>query len=195
MTPFNQRQQHNEDIGKPKRNPLGSPKLDQKQQPFDKKQNHILVEMKHKYGRDFIDAADANREFDNKYKINNLIRQIFSGKVDLYEYGVYLFNPKLNSKIIDLAKSMFYQTTAHSIAMQMLLWNKQNVQPSLLPVPDSELIQLAAYDSDLQRAWAIVLEGVSSLSVYNTLDILVSTINKMRNEYCADGQTRLCLLL
>ena len=151
--------------------------------------------MKHKYGRDFVDAADANREFDNKYKMNNLIRQIFSGKVDLYEYAVYLFNPKVNSRIIDLAKSMFYQTTAHSVAMQMLLWNKQNIQPSQLPVPDSELIQLAAYDSDLQRAWAIALEGVSSLAVYNTVDILVSTINKMRNEYCADGQTRLCLLL
>lgn len=191
MSQFNQRQAT--DISRPKRGPFSPGRPEEKNQPFDKKQNHLLFEMKHKYGKEFIDAADANREFDNKFKMANFVRQLFSGKVDLYEYGRYLFNSKLNQRLIDLARSMFYQTTAHSVGMQMLLWNKQSYVN--FPVPESELIQIAAYDGDLQRAWGIALEGLSSLPVYNTLDNLVLCINKMRNEYCADGSTKLSMIL
>lgn len=190
MSQFNQRQP---DISRPKRGPFSPHRPDEKIQPFDRKQNHLLFEMKHKYGSDFVDSADANREFDNKFKMSNFVRQLFSGKVDLYEYGRYLFNSKLNQRLIDLARSMFYQTTAHSVGMQMLLWNRQAC--ANFPVPESELIQIAAYDGDLQRAWGIALEGLSSLPVLNTLDSLVISINRMRNEYCADGQTKLSAIL
>lgn len=192
MTPFNQRQQSN-DISKPKKGLYPPPKQESKPQPFDKRQNHLLSELKGKYGPDFVDVADANREFDNKYKMTNFVRQLFAGKVNLYEYGGYLFNSKVNGRLIELVRSMFYQSTAHSVGMQVILWNREQFKN--LPIPDSELIQLATYDSDLQRAWGIALDGVSSLPVYNTLDSLVACINRMRNEYCADGQTRLFMIL
>lgn len=161
------------------------------------KQDHLLVDLKARYGSDFVEIAESNSEFSKKGKILGLIRSIYNNRFNFEEFGYYLLYPQIFNRLIELASTSYFEATVHVAAGQALFGNEAHMNQLIsgYGIPIAEITAIATHDLDVQRLWAIIYEGVYSIPMTNTLNGMLMSVNNMRNQYCSDGRTFLSRLI
>lgn len=157
------------------------------------RQNHLLSDLKQRYGDNFVGVADANKEFDSRHKMLGLIRTIFSGKFSFVDYGQYLLETPIRYRLGELASSMNFQSQVYALGVQLIITNPAIAAQARFPI--DELNQLAMYTTDVKHAWEIINQGIYSLNILNRIDGLIMAVNQMNQSICADGYTKLIKII
>lgn len=168
----NQRPQQNQP-NNPKR-PPGGPGVPGR----PKEQKHILAELKAKYGPNFVGVADTYGEFSKgPGKFTQLLRTIFMGRFNFEEYGMYLLDPRILDRLIELAYANSVESQVHYIGTQNLLWNPQICQS--YGVDLSNVARQALIDQDKMNAWFKILDILQKMKMTGDINWLIGGVNEM----------------
>lgn len=164
------------------------------QKPSNKtnKQNHLLADLKLKYGDRMIELGEQDINNDNK--ILNLIRSIAYNNFDYNEFGSLLTIPYIFDRIYQVAKNEQIQAMIHSQATQILRWNQDAINNMCIP---AEYVHAVAdKDRDILDAWNTIIAGLDSVYMSNgNLVGLQGAINHLSSLRCSDGRTSLTRLI
>ena len=162
------------------------------QKPQQKKSNHLLSDLKAKYGDRMIELGEQDIANDNK--IMGLIRTIVYQNFDYAEYGSLLTIPIIFDRVYQVAKNEQIQAMIHFQATQILRWNNQAIQNMCIP---AEYVHAVAdKDRDYLEAWNTILAGLDEVYASGgNLAGLQGAVQYLNNLKCADGRTPLARLI
>ena len=155
-------------------------------------QNHILADLRGRYGEKMIELGE--QDLDNDFKILGLIRSIFSGNFDYSVYGEYLAYPSILDRLYQVANSYLIQHTIHYYATESLQWNQEALQRITIPV--NCIYAVCNKDRDTMSLWEIIVQGFTSIYQSNgNIAGLQSAVQYASGLHCSDGRTPLVRLL
>lgn len=164
----------------------------QRQAPRPQQQNHILADLRGKYGEKMIELGE--QDLDNDFKMLGLIRAIFSGNFDYNTYGEYLAYPSILDRLWQLANNYLIQSTIHFYATESLQYNQEALKSITIPI--NYIYAVCNKDRDVMSIWEIVVQGLTT--VYQSggnVAGLQSTVQYASGLHCSDGRTPLVRLL
>lgn len=164
----------------------------QKQGNNQNRQNHVLADLRNKYGENMIELGA--QDLNNDSKLLGLIRSIFSGYFDFRMYGQYLILPNILDGLYQLANNYLIQSTIHYYAVQYLQYNQQALNNMTMPM--EYILAMVNKDRDIMDMWKIVVEGFNSIYHSNgNLAGLQSAVQYASGLHCSDGRTPLTRML
>lgn len=164
----------------------------QKQQNNSNRQNHVLADLRNKYGEQMIELGA--QDLSNDSKMLGLIRSIFSGYFDFQTYGQYLTYPSVLDGLYQVANNYLIQSTIHYYAVQYLQYNQEALNNITMPM--QYIIAMVNKDRDVMEMWTIVVEGLKSIYQSNgNLAGLQSAVQYANGLHCSDGRTLLVRML
>ena len=165
----------------------------QKQQGSNvNRQNHILADLRNKYGESMVELGA--QDLNNDSKMLGLIRSIFSGYFDFQTYGQYLVLPSILDGLYQVANNYLIQSTIHYFAVQHLQYNQQALSNMTMPI--EYIIAMVNKDRDVMDMWKIVVEAFNSIyQSGGNLAGLQSAVQYANGLHCSDGRTPLIRML
>lgn len=164
----------------------------QSKQSIANRQNHVLADLRNRYGEKMIELGA--QDLSNDSKLLSLIRSIFSGYFDFQTYGQYIGLPSVLDGLSQLANNYLIQSTIHYYATEYLQWNQEALANLTMPI--NCIRGVCNKDRDVMNMWEIVVEGLNSVRQNNgNIMGLQSAVTYALNCYCSDGRTPLFRML
>ena len=158
----------------------------------NRQQNHILADLRNKYGENMIELGA--QDLNNDSKMLGLIRSIFSGYFDFQMYGQYLTIPSVLDGLYQVANNYLIQSTIHFFAVQHLQYNQEALANFTMPM--EYIVAMVNKDRDVMDMWKIVVEAFNSVYHSNgNIAGLQSAVQYAGGLHCSDGRTPLTRML
>ena len=144
-------------------------------------QNHLLARLKKKYGENYVPIAHVNREFSNNPKIRGFIRDLFGGNVLLEEYAKDIMNPIVLTRMCEVAKMEYEQSSILANATYYYMMNPYlSAQSGFTPMQITQVADDFRVEFEM---WYVIYASLTN--AFNSANVQGGGINHIINGMAA----------